>query len=413
MKYIILIGDGMADNPLPHHAGRTPLELAGIPEMNALAAKGVVGRVLTVPQGLPPGSDTAILSICGHDPKACYTGRASLEAAGSGVPLEAGDVAYRCNMVSLEDGDLPYVEKKILSHSGGSVEGHEALELAAALQADAEFAALCQEAGMILYPMASFRHMAVQKGADIAGLEALPPHDHLGEVIDPLLPKGCENAKALNRLMELAHGILNQHPVNQKRRAAGKLPANGIWLWAEGMVTQLDNFGETHGNKRGFVVSAVPLVWGIGALSGLAKITVPTATGELDTDYEAKVQAVLDGLAAGADFALLHIEAPDECTHAGDEAGKLQAIRNIDSRVLPPLLAGLCAMDDFRLLILSDHKTLLATRGHDGDPVPFLLYDSRRDTGSGAVYSEAGAESGPYVEKGHELLRILLETQTL
>jgi 2,3-bisphosphoglycerate-independent phosphoglycerate mutase len=411
MKYVIVIGDGIADNPVPELGGRTPIEAAHIPTIDLLARKGEQGSVLTIPQGVAPGSDTAILSVFGYDPRDYYSGRSPLEAAGSGVALEAGDVSYRCNMVALEDGDMPYREKRILSHSGGSVEGESAVALMESVLADDGFRKLAEANHMAFHLNQSFRHIAVQKGVDIKGLVAIPPHDHLGEVIGGMLPSGCPMAEGLNQMMELAHGILDKHPINDRRRAEGKLPANGIWIWAEGTAIALPSFQARH-HKDGFVMSAVPLVWGIGALAGLRYMTVPGATGELDTDFEGKTKGVLEGLAAGADFAVLHIEAPDECTHNGDTKGKIQAIEWLDSRCVAGLIEGLEAQGEgFRMIILSDHKTLTSTRGHDGEPVPYILYDSRYEMGSGLGYSEANAARGPFINEGWRLIERLFEEE--
>jgi 2,3-bisphosphoglycerate-independent phosphoglycerate mutase len=408
LKYILVIGDGMADNPVGALGGKTPLQYARIPAIDALAAKGIVGSVLTVPEGLPAGSDTAILSIFGCDPRTCYTGRAPLEAAAGGIRLEPGNIAYRCNMVSYEDAALPFEEKKILSHSAGSIEGEESAQLVRALWNDPRFREHAEKAGMALYPSLSFRHIAVQNAADITGIVLTPPHDHLGEKIGPLLPKGCTNAEVLKDLMIKAHEVLNRHPLNEKRRSEGKLPANGIWFWAEGTAVALPQFSASYG-KTGGVISAVPLCHGIASLTGLEPVTVEGATGELETNYEGKVEAALDILKSH-DFAAIHIEAPDECTHNGDLKGKLQAIEWLDSRVIVPLTDKLQAKGtDYRLLLLSDHKTLTATRGHDGDPVPFLLYDSRKDEKSGLTYSEADGDKGPFIDAGIRLMGMLFE----
>lgn len=408
MKYLLVIGDGMADNPVEELDGKTPLQYVSKPAIDALASRGVVGSVRTVPEGLPPGSDTAILSIFGCDPAECYTGRAPLEAAAAGIRLTPGDVAYRCNMVTVEDVGKPFEEKKILSHSAGSIDGESSMALVRALFDNPRFQKLAQEAGMSVYPAPSFRHIAVQKNADIDGIVLTPPHDHLGEVIGPLLPYGCGSAAVLKQLMIEAHEFLKSHPINEKRRAEGKLPANGIWFWAEGTAVALPQFTARYG-KTGGVVSAVPLCHGIATLVGLDAVSVDGATGELDTNYEGKVQAALDILKKH-DFAAVHIEAPDECTHNGDLPGKLQAIRYLDSRVVAPLIEGLHkAGYCYRLLLLSDHKTLTATRGHDGDPVPYLLYDSRRDQNSGQSYCEDDGDKGPSVDAGIKLMGLLFE----
>ncbi len=408
MKYVIVIGDGMADNPVAALGGKTPLEYADIPLMDALAKAGCSGSVRNVPVGVAPGSDTAILSIMGFDPRRFYTGRAPLEAAGVGVLPGRDDTAYRCNMVALEDGDMPYEQKKILSHSGGSIEGHESIELANALLADARFAALAKEHGLELHPSPSFRHIAVQKNARYTGNPLTPPHDHLGEVIGPLLPAGSGVAEGLRAMMALSNEILDNHPINVQRRAAGKLPANGIWFWAEGAGLDLPGFTEKYG-KTGAAISAVPLVKGIAALAGLGSIDVAGATGELDTNYEGKAEAALAALAGGLDFVVLHVEAPDECTHNGDTQGKLQAIEWLDSRTIAPLKAGLdAAGEDYRLLILSDHKTLTSSRRHDADPVPFILFDSRKTQNTAVnAYTEAECAKGPLMEDGYRMIETL------
>ena len=409
LKYILVIGDGMADNAVPSLGGKTPIEYAKTPVMDYLAAHGEQGSVLNVPKGLPAGSDTAILSIFGCDPNFCYTGRAPLEAAATGIKLEPGDVAYRCNMVALEDVDKPFEEKRILSHSAGSIEGDISDEIITMLFGNPEFKAAAEKAGMHVNPGHSFRHIAVQKAADVKGIKLIPPHDHLGEQIGGILPSGCENAEVLKQLMILAHKILNKHPLNEKRRAEGKLPANCIWFWAEGTAVKLPCFTEQYG-KTGGVISAVPLCHGIAALTGLDMISVEGATGELDTNLEGKVDAAMEVLNKGAEFAAVHVEAPDECTHNGDLDGKIKAIEYLDSRVIGPLCEKLKAAGyDYRMLILSDHKTLTSTRGHDGDPVPYILYDSRKSVGSGLSYSEENGLKGPMIGAGVELMGKLFE----
>jgi len=399
MKYVLIIGDGMADNPVPELGNKTPLQHANIPNMDRLASRGILGSVKNCPDSLPAGSDTAITSIFGCDPLKYYTGRAPLEAAASGLMLSEGDIAYRCNMVCYEDCDKPLEERKILSHSAGSIEGSESDEIVTALFADPEFAEAAENAGMTVNPGHSFRHIAVQSGAKAEGMKLIPPHDHLGEVIAPLLPSGSENAEVLKSLMALAFEKLNHHPLNEKRRTEGKMPANGIWFWAEGTAVKLPSFYEQFG-KTGGVISAVPLCHGIAALTGLEPVTVEGANGELTTNFENKVAAVLETLEKH-DFAALHVEAPDECTHNGDLPGKLQAIEWLDSRAVGPLCRQMTERGwDYRILILSDHKTLTSTRGHDGEPVPFILYDSRVDTGLGLSYCEANGEKGEYYPVG-------------
>ena len=408
MKYILVIGDGMADNPVPELDGLTPLQYAKKPFIDELCAKGEVGSVLNVPHGLPAGSDTAILSIFGCDPNLYYTGRAPLEAAATGIKLNAGDVAYRCNMVTYEQGDMPFEEKRILSHSAGSIEGDVSDEIVTALFNDPEFKALAEKAGMSVNLGHSFRHIAVQAQADIKGIKLIPPHDHLGEKIGPLLPSGCDNAKVLRELMVKANEILENHPLNEKLKAEGKMIANGVWFWAEGTAVKLPDFVKENGHT-GAVVSAVPLCHGIAALVGLDIVCPEGATGEIDTNYENKMQAVLDILAEH-DFAAVHVEAPDECTHNGDLKGKIQAIEWLDTRMLRPLTEALNAKGwDYRILFLSDHKTLTSTRGHDGDPVPYMIYDSREANGCGLPYTEESGEKGPQVNSGVALMSMLFE----
>ena len=403
MKYLLIIGDGMADEPVAELGGKTPLQYARTPAMDALASAGYLGSAMTIPEGLPAGSDVAILALFGCDPRSCYTGRAPLEAAATGIVMAPGDVAYRCNMVSLEDGDMPYEEKKIISHSAGSIAGEDSAQLVKELFESPVFTDAAREAGMAIFPALSFRHIAVQKSPDIAGLVLTPPHDHLGETLGQHLPCGGKNAAVLERLMRLAFDVLDRHPMNHKRREEGKLPANGVWFWAEGTVAQLPEFTGRYG-KTGGVISAVPLCRGIGALIGMERADVPGATGELHTNYEGKVDAALEMLQRH-DFAAIHIEAPDECSHDGDLAGKLQAIEWIDSRVVAPLTERLgAAGEDFRMLIISDHRTLLSTRGHDSAPVPYIIYDSRHDEKTRLAYNEKDAGCGLRHDAGTELM---------
>ena len=409
MKYILIIGDGMADNPLVELDGKTPLAHVSTPQMDMLCAKGRIGTVRTIPEGQPAGSDTAILSIFGCDPAVYNKGRAPLEAAASGIQVDAGFAAYRCNMIALEDADTTFSDKKILSHSGGDVEADESIALITHLFSHPEFAPLAQEAKLQIHPSPSFRHIAVQEGADLTNFRAFPPHDYLDEKITAILPQGNHVGATLSALMEKAHEILDQHPINHARRERGLLPANGIWFWAEGVSTPLPSFPARYG-KEGGVISAVALCHGIAALTGLTPIRVEGATGKLHTNYEGKVQAAIDCLQTIGDFVTIHVEAPDECTHNGDLDGKLQAIAWLDSRVVEPLLKKLSDADirEYRILMLSDHKTLMSTRGHDGEPVPYFLYDSRVDTNEGHIFCEASAETnGSLLTDGTMLMPLL------
>jgi len=411
MKYILVVGDGMADDPIPELNNKTPLEYAKTPTMDMLAGSGILGNATTIPEGMQAGSDTAFLSILGLDPKKYFTGRAPLEAAATGIKLFPGDVAYRCNMLSIEDADIPFEEKKIRSHSAGSIDGIQSDTLITDLFNTPEFKKTAEKASITIHPGSSFRHIAVQKAEKAGGQDfcsLTPPHDHLDEALGQYLPKGEENAKALRKLIRLSNEILDNHPINTKRRAKGKLPANCIWFWAEGTSAPLPNFSEMYG-KTGSVISAVPLCQGIGVLVGLKKISVQGATGELNTNYEGKADAAVKSLEA-KDFTLLHIEAPDECTHNGDLKGKLQAIEWIDSRALTPLLKKLNeANEDYRLLLMSDHRTLTSTRGHDGEQVPYLIYDSRKNSSTGLKFTEKDASAAKNAVNGSELMSLLFK----
>lgn len=408
MKYILVIGDGMADDPVEELGGKTPLEAADKPFIDELARKGVLGAAKNCPAGFPVGSETAIMSLFGCSPKLYYTGRAPIEAAAQGIALVPGDAAYRCNMVCYEDADKPMMEKRILSHSAGSIEAENSNALVTDLFAHPDFAPLAEKAGMSVTPGSSFRHIAVQHNADIQGLKLIPPHDHLKEVIGPLMPSGCENAKVLTELMVKAHEILNHHPINERRRAEGKMPANGIWFWAEGTAAQLPSFPERYGHGGG-VVSAVPLCHGIAQLVGLQPVHVAGATGEWDTNYENKVAAGLK-LLEKDDFLAIHLEGPDEATHNHDLPHKLDCIRDLSARVVRPIHDALRERgEDFRMLIVSDHRTIMKTGAHGAAPVPFILYDSRVEEGSGLSYTEENGLKGPFVEDGVNLMSMLFD----
>ena len=329
------------------------------------------------------------------------------------MAVEPGCASFRCNMIAMEDGDGPFDEKKILSHNAGSIDGESSMAIVTALCQIPEFRAALDAAGMTISPTPSFRHIAQQRGGDIQGLVATPPHDILGQRVGDYAFSGNENAKTLWNLMALANRLLEHHPLNEARRAQGKKPANGIWFWAEGTAVALPSFVERYGHG-GSVISAVPLVHGIGALTGLKPVTVEGATGEVDTNYAGKLQAAKDALAGGDEFLCLHLEAPDESTHNGSLPDKLLAIHQLDSLIVAPLLQWLQEQKmDYRLLLLSDHKTLMSTRTHDGDPVPFLLYDSTAPRSDGLSYTEANGEKGPFVEHGTDLMALLFGKKTL
>lgn len=407
MKYVLVIGDGIADEPVFALGGKTPLAALDCPNLNRLAG-GRLGTCQTVPHGVAPGSDTAILSIFGYDPRTCYTGRSALEAAGMGVMLVPGETSLRVNLCALE-GDS-FDDAVIRSHNGGSIEGEEAVELMEDLTHDPRFASLAAALGFTIHITPTFRHIGVidaahepPKGEPMCFAE---PHNHLGSQIAPYLPQGtlCEEMTAL---MRASFEVLRDHPVNRARIEAGKLPANCIWPWGPGSAMALTPFEQLY-HKRGSAVSAVPLVWGIANLCGVETPRVPGATAELDTNYEGKVEAVLAALKDGADFACVHVEAPDECAHAGDVDGKCEAIRRLDARVVGPLLDRLCEIDpEYRVLLLSDHPTLLNTRGHDGNAVPFAMYDSRTPGQPRKFDEEHARAAGDFLPEGPMLLRAL------
>jgi len=348
-----------------------------------------MGLVRTVPEGMPAGSDTAILSIFGFDPHLCYTGRAALEAAGAGVPLGASETVWRVNLVTV-DGET-FDTAVMRSHNGLGIDRDGALETVRALQDDPAFAELARRLRFVLHASPTFRQMGVAP-TDGAWGDALPgPHDHLGEAIGPLVPEG--NMRAL---------VLASFDALRERQA------NCIWPWAAGRAMVLPGFAARYGHS-GPVVSAVPLVKGIAALCGLPAPDVPGATGELDTNYQGKVRAVLDGFASGARFAAVHVEAPDECSHARDVEGKLEALRRLDAQVILPLLTALDAdRAPYRALFLSDHPTFVENGAHDGAPVPFALYDSRKD-GRPRTFSEQAAPADEYMDDGTRLMGLLFD----
>lgn len=399
MKYVLVIGDGMADVPLDVLGGKTPIESLDLPAFDRLAGCEI-GLARTVPEGVPAGSDTAILNIFGYDPRVFYSGRSVLEAAGVGVLLKEGEVSFRMNLCAVQDGIM-------LSHNGGGIEGVEAEGLMRDLIADPAFASAAQRIGLSVTVSRSFRHIGVIRYGGQDQFILKEPHNILGEPWECYLPQGALHQE-LTDLMRTSHAFLDRHPINQSRRARGLLPANLLFPWGAGMSVELPSFPEKF-HHAGAVVSAVPLVWGIAALAGLLSPKVEGATGDLDTNYEGKVEAALCSLHDGSDFAAIHVEAPDEMSHAGDLDKKLEAIRRLDARVVAPLLDKLPAIDsDFRILLLSDHPTLMTTRTHDASPVPYALFDSRRPANP-RKFSEAQAAHGVFLENGDLLMPRLFE----
>ena len=402
MKYLLVIGDGMAENPLQELQGITPLEAARTPCMDDLCARGEQGTVRTIPHGIAPGSDPGILSIFSYDPRVYFHGRSPLEAAGCGIFLKEGEVSFRCNMISLSEEEEAFSDRRILSHNAGSIDGETSMALLHYLLADSAFSKAATRHGLTFHPTPSFRHILTRSGGTIEGFHATPPHDILGRPIGSYLPTG-PGSSALLELMELSADILTRAPQNAARKAQGLLPGNCLWPWAEGTATILPSFTKKFG-KTGLVISAVPLVQGIARLAGLQAPDIPGATGELDTNYAGKAEAAKEALRY-YDFVCVHIEAPDECTHCGDLRGKIQAIENVDGLILKPLTDYLAQSgDDYRILVMPDHQTLMDTRTHGADPIPYFVFDSRNSTGCGKPYGESYAKSGPHVDPGAQLM---------
>ncbi|MDM7934392.1 MAG: cofactor-independent phosphoglycerate mutase [Methanothrix sp.] len=376
MKLVVLLGDGMADLPLEVLDGRTPLQAASTPHMDYLAGIGRSGLARTVPDSLPPGSDVANLSIMGYPPERYYTGRAPLEAAAMGVPLGPDDIAFRCNLVTVRDGVME-------DYSAGHISSEEGRLLIDALRPLVP--------GGRLFPGVGYRNLMVLKSGD----ECLctPPHDITGRMIRDHIPRG-RDADLLIGLMEASVPILASHPVNSRRLAEGRRPANMIWLWGQGRAPSMPTLQERFG-LQGAMISAVDLLKGIGRYAGLELIDVPGATGTIDTNYEGKVQAALDALKR-LDLVYLHIEAPDEAAHEGDVDGKIRAIELFDERVVGPVAEGLALHDAWRVLLMPDHATPISIRTHSRDPVPFTIAGSGIKPDSVARFDESEARKGGY-----------------
>jgi len=397
MKYVIILADGMADEPLQQLDGLTPMEYAKTPNMDSLAAHGVVGMVKTVPDGMKPGSDVANLSVMGYDPALSYSGRSPLEALSVGVAMSDTDVIFRCNIVTVSEEE-PYGEKTILDHSSGEISTEDADILMDAIRE------AFNNDVFRFYTGTSYRHITVWNKGTVLDME--PPHDHLGEVIGPYLPA----EPAFRTMMERSFEILNNHPLNQKRAAEGKNKANSLWFWGAGTKPALRNFEEMTGLK-GAVISAVDLLKGIAVGAGMQTVNVPGANGGLDTNYAGKAQAALDALLKdNNDFVYIHVEAPDEMGHQGHIEHKVKSIEYIDEMIVGPVKAGLdTAGESYRMLILPDHPTPIRCRTHTADPVPYLLYDSTDAADHGNVFSERTAKaSGIFVPRGHTLIEKLI-----
>ena len=398
MKYIVILGDGMADEPLSQLDDRTPLECANIPVMDELAGKGELGLAKTVPDSMKPGSDVANLAVLGYDPTCNYSGRSPLEALSVGVQMNDDDVIFRCNVVTLTDEE-PYEQKTILDHSSGEIATEDADVLMDTLREN------LQSDEFKFYTGTSYRHIMVWKQGKVLDLEQ--PHDHLDQKIGAYLPK----EDIFRDMMEKSYNLLNGHPLNVKRASEGKNKANSAWFWGAGTKPSLENFTQKTGMK-GAMISAVDLLKGIAVGAGMQVIEVPGANGSLHTNYEGKAQAAIKAvLEDGCDFAYIHVEAPDEMGHQGSIENKIKAIEYLDSRVVAPVKAVMDASGQpYRLLIMPDHPTPIRCRTHTSDPVPYILYDSTREQKSIARYSEKdAAQTGNYEPEGYKLIDRLFQ----
>lgn len=397
MKYIVVLGDGMADEPIPALGGRTPLDAAVTPVLDELAGKGTLGTVQNVPAGMAPGSDVANLSVLGYDPAANYSGRSPLEALSVGVQMEDDDVIFRSNIVTLTEPE-PYAQKTILDHSSGEISTADADILMDAIRA--EF----NSDTFRFYTGTSYRHILVWKHGRVSTLE--PPHDHLGKVIGDYLPQ----EKVLRDMMERSFDILNNHPLNLARAAAGKHKANSLWFWGAGTKPKVQNFKEKTG-LSGAMISAVDLLKGIAVGAGMKVYNVPGATGSIDTNWEGKAQAAIDALLKdGCDYAYIHVEAPDEMGHQGRVEDKVKSIEYLDSRLIARVKQAMeAAGEDYRMLILPDHPTPLRIRTHTSNPVPYLLYDSTHEQKKRERFTEESARNADNFEpNGYKLLERFL-----
>ncbi len=399
MKYVILLSDGMAGKPLEELRGRTTLEAARTPVMDALAERAEIGMASMVPEGMAPGSDTANLSVLGYDPKIYYTGRSPLEALSIGVDMADTDVSYRCNIVTLSEDEGAYEEQRILDHSSGEISTEDAAVLIDAVKKE-----LSRE-GYEFHAGTSYRHLLIWKQGEV--MELTPPHDVLTERVGAYLPEH----PVFREMMEKSYEILKNHPINVERKKRGKNPANSLWFWGAGTRPALTSFQEKTG-KKGVMISAVDLLKGIAVGAGMDNISVNGANGGLHTNYEGKADAAMKALLEdGYDFAYIHVEAPDEMGHQGVMQDKITAIEHVDGRVLKRIVEAFDASnEDYRIMVLPDHPTPICVRTHTGEPVPYLLYDSRTKQDGIHIYNEKEAAKSRHVWKdGYRLITHLFE----
>lgn len=396
MKYIVILGDGMADEPIESLGGRTPLEYAATPAMDELAAKSEIGLVHTIPEGMKPGSDTANLAVLGYNPRIYYSGRSPLEALSIGVPMKETDVALRCNIVTISEEE-PYEEKIMIDHSSDEISTEDAAILLEAVKKELE------RDGYHFYVGTSYRHCLIWENGQVVPLAQ--PHDILTQKIGQYLPEDA----VLREMQKKSYEILVNHPLNIERKKKGLHPANCCWFWGAGTKPALSSFEEKN-HKKGVMISAVDLLKGIAVGAGMDNIIVEGANGGLHTNYEGKAAAAVNAvLHDGYDFAYIHVEAPDEMGHQGSVEKKVQAIENLDRFVVRYVKENMDASgEEYRLLVLPDHPTPIRVRTHTSDPVPYMLYDSRKDTGKDWKYNEKEAKtSGNFTEEGYTLIDYL------
>lgn len=404
MIYLVIVGDGMADYPLDKLDGKTVLQYADTPNFDQLARQGELGLVQTIPDSLPPGSDTANLSLFGYDPLSYYTGRSPFEAASQGIELGPGDVSFRCNLVTLS-GDQPFAQKTMIDYCAGDIATSEADELIRLINRE-----LGAEA-IRFYTGFQYRHLMVWSGAPL-DWKLTPPHDISNKVIGNFLPEGQEAPKVLH-MMEQSYAILSGHPANRKRAERGFNPANAIWIWGDGRKPLIPTYMEKYG-LQGSVISAVDLIKGIGLLAGLKRVVVEGTTGYIDTNLAGEVEAVLKAFDEGDDFVFLHIEAPDECSHRFEMENKIKAIELIDRDVVKVLKEELESRNiDFSILLVTDHATPLALGTHTREPVPYAIYRSTEQKSyPGRTFDEPGAaKSGMHIEEGFRLMDRFLQRE--
>ena len=400
MKYVVILGDGMADEPIESLGNKTILQAADTPFLDMLSKKSEIGMVHTVPDGMAPGSDTANLSVLGYDPKIYYSGRSPLEALSIGVPMTDTDIALRCNIVTIsEEEGVPYEEQTIIDHSSSEISTEDCGILLEAVRKELE------NDIFKFYLGTSYRHCTIWHNGSVVKLT--PPHDVLGQKVGPNLPE----TESLREMMKKSYEILKNHPLNIERKKKGLNPANSCWFWGAGTKPALSSFEEKTG-KKGVMISAVDLLKGIAVGAGMDNIIVPGADGTLHTNYEGKANAAIKALTEdGYDFAYIHVEAPDEMGHQGSVEKKVKAIENLDERVIRPIVQGMGdAGEDYRLLVLPDHPTPISLRTHTADNVPYLLYDSTAERSESWHYNEReAAQTANFIPEGHKLIEYLLQ----